>query len=542
MQHAAVYLRTSKEDDAQKQGLPAQLKICEDYAKKEEFDIVDIFEDDGVSGAMLERDGLMQALAAAEQEKYQHLLIRNETRLGRALHVAPYLQELLMQTGLTLHYCETVGELTREKMQENKFRHLMADFDRTQIRQNLEGGRQHSMSIGGVMVGGKPPFGYEKVRVNVQGKDVDQLAILEPQAEVVKRIFDEYTAAETPILQICKGLNAENILPPIGKGKWVAKSVRSILATETYAGTWYGDKTISKKIGGKTITRNRPREEWIAVTVPAVVDDNTFSKAQKRLDSNARQFRGNHSSAADYIFRGRVYCSDCGTQYKLRSNAKAGKFQYIHSYNNKTDPCPNDRNFDRDNLDYPTVDYLIHLLHDSEFREKKIYRIYKPSPELDRSKVERVAVEKRLAAAVEKQERIRWSFNEGITTEDEYKADKGAIDERLATLTDQLATLQADAIPDKAYIERLLDEYDLLYLKIKASVDEADIEKYFKLDDEKAQEHLRTKFDWGYWADLLNVKIRIDSDPTKTPEVTCTFGPNLFIGDTVKTSSNELPL
>jgi hypothetical protein len=91
--------------------------------------------------------------------------------------------------------------------------------------------------------------------------------------------------------------------------------VRQILTNETYIGTLYYGKR--KRVPGKsnpdrnTRWQHLPREAWIAIPVPSIIDPGTFQAAQTQIARNAQQSRRNRKH--DYLFvAGRLRCGQCG--------------------------------------------------------------------------------------------------------------------------------------------------------------------------------------------------------------------------------------
>jgi len=95
-----------------------------------------------------------------------------------------------------------------------------------------------------------------------------------------------------------------------------------ILKNESYLGTAYMYKTkkavpakhpqLKKYSKHKKSTQvNRPREDWIGVPVPQIVDQKTWDAAQKLLSKNAHRARRNNNKNK-YLLRGLVICGECG--------------------------------------------------------------------------------------------------------------------------------------------------------------------------------------------------------------------------------------
>jgi site-specific DNA recombinase len=67
-----------------------------------------------------------------------------------------------------------------------------------------------------------------------------------------------------------------------------------------------------------------PQEEWIAVSVPAIIDPEIFEAAQARLEKNKNMARRNNKSH-NYLLRGLISCGQC----RLSSTGRThGKYHY----------------------------------------------------------------------------------------------------------------------------------------------------------------------------------------------------------------------
>jgi len=83
-------------------------------------------------------------------------------------------------------------------------------------------------------------------------------------------------------------------------GVWSSAMIRHILANETYIGVWHFGRTRMEN-DGKSATRKtkskrglgkqvaRSHDEWIAVTVPAIIDRKMWDAAHARLRNNKRE-------------------------------------------------------------------------------------------------------------------------------------------------------------------------------------------------------------------------------------------------------------
>ena len=60
-------------------------------------------------------------------------------------------------------------------------------------------------------------------------------------------------------------------------------------------------------------TVDRPREEWLEIPVPAIVDQDTFARVRQRLEDNKR-FAARNTKVPS-LLQGLAACSACGYGY-----------------------------------------------------------------------------------------------------------------------------------------------------------------------------------------------------------------------------------
>src|SRR3954451_23189632 len=141
---------------------------------------------------------------------------------------------------------------------------------------------------------------------------------------------------QTTIRQILKRLNAGPWLPRSGRHAWSPSTVHHILADPIYVGTAYANRYAyvpaakpraqrGPHTGEATCRRLRPREQWIAISVPALVDQEMWDRAQAQLARNAAlSFRNN--ARHSYLLRCLLTCEVCGlAMYGVTRPATATK-------------------------------------------------------------------------------------------------------------------------------------------------------------------------------------------------------------------------
>lgn len=89
---AVIYARLSREDEEKIDGnrdsrsIENQVKILTDFAKKNNFEVVDVYIDDGYSGGNQDRPDFQRMIQDAKAKQFDILLIKDISRLGRSFH------------------------------------------------------------------------------------------------------------------------------------------------------------------------------------------------------------------------------------------------------------------------------------------------------------------------------------------------------------------------------------------------------------------------------------------------------------------------
>jgi site-specific DNA recombinase len=90
---------------------------------------------------------------------------------------------------------------------------------------------------------------------------------------------------------------------------WERSTIAFILKNESYTGTTYNNRYRRE---GKRIVE-RPRNEWIPVAIPAIIDAATFKAVQKRMADNKATMRGKPDRK--FALGGMVFCAKCKRVY-----------------------------------------------------------------------------------------------------------------------------------------------------------------------------------------------------------------------------------
>ena len=181
-------------------------------------------------------------------------------------------------------------------------------------------GRRGAAKQGRVPMG-RLPYGY---RIGHDGRP----QAVEEQAETVLRIFHMYVHQGMGSSSIAVRLTEEGIPTQTGKLMWRPSYVHHVLGNATYTGTLvYGRfRHISTQDGTKVY--NQPKETWIEIPFPRLVDDESWDRAQKMKKQRSRKSKRN--TKVLYLLQHLLRCGECGHNFYAKSiwsstNVRNGK-------------------------------------------------------------------------------------------------------------------------------------------------------------------------------------------------------------------------
>ena len=187
---------------------------------------------------------------------------------------------------------------------------VIAEYERAKIAERNRRGRLFRARSGEV-VHHKVPYGYRRVGRSRQSPA--HLEVFEPEAVVVRRIFDDYVAGGHSMRQIAWRLYEAGICSPSGKPAWRYYSIAKILRNPAYVGTLYCNcvEVLAPQAGRKRRQRKRPQAEWIAIHVPTIVSQEIFDASQHVRHDNSR-FSPRRAEPGRWLLRSLVRCGPCG--------------------------------------------------------------------------------------------------------------------------------------------------------------------------------------------------------------------------------------
>ncbi len=306
-----LYARVSTERQQERGTVGSQLEALRAAAHVDGHEVIEEFVDDGYSGARLDRPALDRLRDAAEAGVLDGVLCLCVDRLARAYAYQVLILEELERFGVTVRFLE--GPSPSDDPQATlliQMQGVIAEYEKAKVAERNRRGKLYRARAGEIPFW-KVSYGYRRVVDPDRGRS--RIEIFEPEAEVVREIFSAYVERGLSVRQIAFELRDRAIASPTGKPQWGTSAIDRVLRNEAYVGTVYynrHERIEGATRGRKTRLRERPREEWIAIPVPAIIDHDTFDRVSQVSHENFKLSpRG--AAAEAWLLRGLIECGHC---------------------------------------------------------------------------------------------------------------------------------------------------------------------------------------------------------------------------------------
>ena len=338
---AAIYARVSSDQQKEQNTIASQTAALREYAQGHQYTIAPqwVFEDEGYSGSILARPGLERLRDLIAEGAIETLLVYSPDRLSRKYAYQVLLLEEFGRHGTETIFLNAPSAQTPEQHLLLQFQGMIAEYERAQIAERCRRGKRHRAKCGSLNVLANPPYGYRYIKKT--DSSAGHYQVVESEAEVVRKVFSLYTEEHRSIRFLTEYLNSQNIATRFKKGPWIASTLWHLLTNPAYCGrAAYGKTerrpaqrvTRTSRQKGYSISRSpsrrqRPKEAWIEIPVPALVSQQTFDLAQERLAIN-KQLAARRTKEPS-ILQGIIICGECGYALcRVRAKTPGGRLQY----------------------------------------------------------------------------------------------------------------------------------------------------------------------------------------------------------------------
>ena len=416
--------------------IPMQRTACRKYCNEHGWTIVGEFQEAGISGyknPTFQRTAVKEIIAAANKQTFDILLVYTVDRLSRRDYELPMLFEQITECGIAVWSVQE-GELRYKTSTDRLLVYLYgwkANGESERISQRIST-IQYQMTSRDEFRGGAVPFGYKLVengQISKQGRPRHDLAIHEPEAEIVRIIFQKIAGEGYSMYELTRFLSEMQYPDGVRKLVWRSASLHVLLRNPIYIGCLRFNNELS-----------------LPFSHLQIVDPIMFQQVQRLTKKKKEALPKNRPEVAPPPqYHDILYCGHCGSRlvyshaFRARQDGTSA-IRYLYRCYNKerfTKPCDGASTYSARIIDadvHQHVEWLVTAL--LTFDEAAL-----------------------LGNAVE-------------LARTEYLSQRDSLQQQLSELNDQLATIQkgiAEAI--NLYGVGATTELQLLYGDIKAKRD-----------------------------------------------------------------------
>ncbi len=336
--NVGIYIRLSQEDrdkdkkyESDSESVANQKELLRDYVKKNNFNLVNEYVDDGFSGTDFDRPGFQKLMEDIKNKKINCVVVKDLSRLGRDHVMTGYYIETFFPEN-NIRFISILESYDSFKNQASN------DSSTFIIACNDYYSKQNSIKIRNVLnekrqkgkfIGSLPSYGYMR-----DPEDKGHLIPNPETAPIVKKIFKWRVDGIGPS-EIATRLNDEGVPTPsaykgtayssrlIDATKWNISTVRKILDNRIYTGDMvqHTQAKVNYKSKKKVALDKRL---WLVVedTHEALVDKETFEYCINIRKSNTRVCKAKLDREIR-MFEGVLFCKECGNRLSVQYHKKA---------------------------------------------------------------------------------------------------------------------------------------------------------------------------------------------------------------------------
>jgi len=508
-----VYCRLSQDDGnvGESNSIITQKLMIEKYCLEHELNIYDFYVDDGYSGLNYNRPSFIRLLSDIEHGLINMVITKDLSRLGRDYIQTGHYTEVYFPSKHVRYIAinDNVDTL-KEDNDIAPFKNILNDMYAKDLSKKVKLAKR-SRAMNGMFIGAQTPYGYLRDPL-----DNNHLVIDTSVSSVIKDIFRLALMGHGSVY-IAKELERRKISNPrtykasLGDTrferfngnpyKWCYTTIRHILQDIVYIGDMENRKVETENY--KTKKRVRvPKENHIIVnnTHEAIITRSDFEIVQNLIKSRITPHHHNHEN----LFRGILYCKQCGKRMNLAIKERYGRKEVIYKcmnhFRNKEE-CKYFNSIFYDNLKEIVTNRLKDLF--SKFKDDEtISKIIKDKLEQNNSSKSEESEKKRLENRLNEIYKVTKKLYEDYSLNllpienyqnylNDYEKEKELIKSRL-TQIEENKNNTAEYLSNFTKLKEVINEYidfkDLNQEMLYKLVDRIEINHPIKVDNKKTQE------------------------------------------------------
>src|SRR5499425_454814 len=495
---AAIYARVSSDRQKENHTIASQLAALTDYAEAHGYQVPAEwrFQDEGYSGATLLRPGLEAVRDLAATGHLQAVLVYSPDRLSRKYAYQVLLAEELSRSGVELVFLQAPSGTTPEDQLLVQFQGMVAEYERAQIAERSRRGKRHRARQGSINVLSGAPYGYRYVRKS--DTSAAYYEVIEPEAAVVRRVYEMYTQQGLSINAIARLLNEEQIPTRTRTTRWERSTVWGLLRNPAYRGrACYGKtelrprqrvtRSLRKRqalVSRDSANHERPRQDWIEIAVPALISEETFAMAQEQLEQNKRH--SPRRTIEPTLLQGMLVCERCGyALYRTSTQTSARRLYYYRclgsdAYRHLQGAVCDNPPVRQDQLDAVVWKELLQLLEDPSVIQEELNRRLEAARRADPLKQRGELLRREQARLEKSMDRLLNAYQEGLISLEQLRRRMPELRKQEQAIQAELQSLAA-AAADQAHCLRLAETFNDFCARLRMRADTLEVTERQKI-------------------------------------------------------------
>lgn len=343
------------------------------------------------------------------------------------------------------------------------------------------------------------PYGYLYVKKSDQA--AAYYKIIEEEVEVVRLVYDCYTAKDLSIGAIAKLLNDRQIPTRKKTNRWERSVIWAILRNPAYKGTACFGKTVLaprqritrplRQRGGmaarNSANHEQPRADWIEIPVPAIVSETVFALAEERLQVN--KARSPRRTAEPSVAQSIVWCSKCGyALYRTSTRSSVRQIWYYRctgsdAWRHLGGPVCDNRPIRQDLLDTIVWEEIVRLIEDPGLIQTELDRRLEVARHADPAKRRVDTLQRELIRVQKSMDRLVTAYQEELVSLEDLRQRSPPLRQREQAIRSELQSI-TDQVADRATYLRLAETLSAFLGRLRSSaqtIDTLDRQKIVRL-------------------------------------------------------------
>ena len=339
-----IYVRLSRDDERAGESLSIENQkiLVTKYVKEKDWQIKDVYVDDGYSGTNFERPGIKRLLDDAKAGVINTIVVKDLSRFGRNyILVGQYIDYVFPSFGIRFIAIEDRVDTESKDTSAMDMLPIMNVFNEWHSANTSKKIRavRASCAQAGKYLASKAPYGYTRAEDKCHTPIIDEEA-----AQVVRHIFERRAQGESPY-KIALDLQAAGVPSPavyaerkFGKqytrskwNLWSAASVKIILAQPLYVGDLVQQKVKHISYKNKKVVKV-PQEEQVVIpnNHEPIISRELWDKV-KEVETAASKGKMTKERVTPPL-SGIMRCSTCGCAMEYHRTASGKRRKVIVTY------------------------------------------------------------------------------------------------------------------------------------------------------------------------------------------------------------------